>query len=154
MKQADEVPLIGNIDYQEALVKARVQAENERVNQQLEADRAKIRELDKIAYNIEKAFERGRLLDNCVVFDMRLKHVSESDVRCLNTGLSSKGIKITSVSFVKGEYENHSDVDACLCTSCICCCLPLLYWLPKFWIRDKYGLMHTITIEFDSILPL
>lgn len=142
--------------YQQKLAECQaIDAERQRRREQYES-RQLDNEFNAIMWQIDRAFERSRLVDSQLTINIRLKHVpqkyyNETLKNSLNFMFASKGIVITHVyGLSNGNGAPRDDFGECMCSAVLCCIPVLFYWLPKFAIDALYGEMYTLTFRFVS----
>jgi len=118
------------------------------------------RDLNKIIEAIEKEFAKNRVENGQIIIDIRLKYIKiytssiyttrdafDSLKNQLNPMLAHKGISIDEIHFQDTDVFSDEDM-ACICTSLFCCCIPLVYWIPKFKIDNAYGKRKRLKFAF------
>lgn len=132
-----------------------LEAKAAHAQKEYEREQQKVREyeqdLDNIVKALDWAFERNQIDNDMITLKLRLRQLNIYNVKDampkLNDKLAPKRIKITDIFKVDELFSDEGMV--CVCTSVFCCCVPLLYWLPKFWMDEKFGQVCELKFRFE-----
>jgi hypothetical protein len=149
---ANGIPVIGPT--QSGIIKAldesHVTATRKRIESDAKDGRWKAGELNALYSEIVDHLEHGKIVDRTVTVNWRTKCHGYKSPYELQGALNSRFIREHGVRISSLNVSGHGaadDVPLCILSSVFCCCIPLLYWIPKWIVEDR---VHVVTLRFET----
>ena len=130
------------------------------IKSKLELDKKKVlsavkysNEIEYLCKSIIKHIQSGKMKCRTIDISWRFtRYISKEDETDLKERLNvlliaSNNIEISKIKII-GNIVSSDNIPLCCASSVLCCCLPLLYWIPKYVIDCIYGEQIDMCITF------
>lgn len=138
-------------DYTEAVAVSRIKWRLQREREE-QRRRAGLRADAQCLYRgILAGIDSGRIVNGTVAVSVRLHYgCLESMHPLLDELLLANGLRINRID--DDAALRMDDCGCCLISSVFFCCLPALYFVPKWTLDEVYGKVHVLRVSLSPVL--